>query len=97
MTPKTVGGLLVVGLIIAFSFLAGCTNEIDDNSDNTCSQTDYDNGIIYFGCTQANFAMELSAYIEKHNVTIVAISPVTHNVGYNTPIKGYFVVVEKME
>jgi hypothetical protein len=98
MTPKTVGGLLIAGLIIAFCLLAGCTNDLKQNTENTCAIDKYGNGVYYFGCTEANFATELSTFIGEHkDIRVVTVAVVTSPAGYNDPIKGYFVITEPKE
>ena len=76
MTKKQI--FVIALLVLSLIIITGCTQELDDNVEQECTLEDYGNGVLYFGCTQSNFATELSDY-RKNNPDnkIISIDAVT--------------------
>jgi len=93
--------------VIVFAIVAGCVANFptDQNNHNAptvlpsqetataCPIILYGNGVMVFKCDETNFAMALSEYIVKNNVTVTAIAGVPDRNSYMRMI-GYYVVVK---
>jgi len=105
MTPplRLLPLLLLLAIIVAST---GCVGQqtIDGGIDGgivysdapnkgDCRVSDYDNNVLFFGCTGSSFASGLSQYIAKENVSVVSIAPVSSISTYNS-FTGYIVVVK---
>jgi len=94
--------VFIIMLILALVFASGCTSSnmgsgpTSTPQDGTCQITDYHNGVVYFGCSENDYANALSDYIGKNNVTATSASVVT-NYSQMNYIVGYIVTFKPNE
>ncbi|OGL97115.1 hypothetical protein A2318_00720 [Candidatus Uhrbacteria bacterium RIFOXYB2_FULL_45_11] len=83
--------------IVAALLLSACGRaNVQDNVGKAaaCSVLDYQNGVYYFDCTEANFGNALSQFIASHpNLSLVTLTGNGTGGHYGT-VDGYFAVFQ---
>jgi hypothetical protein len=96
---RIIGIICIIGIIgviiLGFAFVSSNNQtELQKQNSSLCQIKDFENGVLYFDCTDSQFATTLSKYILNNpNITIQSISGT--NQDFYGEDHGYIVVIKK--
>ena len=84
-------GILI--LLLAVGFLAACRpppyagDPESVRQPTSCKPIDYENGVFFFSCRQADFGNALSRFKKETSYEIEAMSEIGHGVGHFVSVR----------